>query len=508
MAILENDIVRTLQAWPTDGLTGRTKILTTAKRITADNVLDVLSQTLAVHNTNVTQINYLWNYYAGSQDVRNKKKYVRENINNKVTVNRANQIVTFKTAFVLEEPIQYISHGGDENVSKRVNRLNELMRCVDKESLDIEIVTWMHICGVGVRAVLVADDPEKTGAPFDVYTIDPRRGYGIYYDGIGQPQIGGVFIGRAEDGTAEYDVYTPDRHFWIVGDSVTDLGDPQYGGIPLIEYENNMGRMGSFEPVIPILNSINQLESNAVDSVEDFVNGFDVFQNCVIEDGDYSQLSIGGKAIMIKTVSQGSEAKVYRIASEIQQSGVQTRIDDLTDAYIEICGLPNRNGGSSTSDTGTAVLFRDGWSEAASRARETAKMFRKAEKTFDRIVLNICRTQNERDLPELSEFDTEFPRGKLANMQAKAQVLCELLNQKMVHPKYAYQVSDLFDDREAAYRAGLEWQEEQEKKTEEQLLRSMDREVTTETVPAGRSDDSGAEPENGQKADADEGGAE
>ena len=73
-----------------------------------------------------------------------------------------------------------------------------------------------------------------------------------------------------------------------------------------------------------------------MDSVQDFVNGFDVFQNCEITDGNYSQLSLGGKAVKIKTVTQGMEAKVYRVASELNQSGVQQRIDNMTEEYLTI----------------------------------------------------------------------------------------------------------------------------------------------------------------------------
>src|SRR5699024_3819299 len=111
--------------------------------------------------------------------------------------------------------------------------------------------------------------------------------------------------------------------------------------------------------VIPILNAINTIESNRVDSIQDFVNAYDVFQNCEIDDDAYKALSAGGMAIQIKG-APGMEAKVYRIASELNQTNTQTLVDDLYDTALTICGMPNRNGGSSTSDTGTAVIYRDG----------------------------------------------------------------------------------------------------------------------------------------------------
>ena len=318
---LENYIVRDLGVFPAGGMTGRRKIKTTAKEVTASNVVEILRESLSAHAENAAEISYLYDVYRGKQDVLQKTKVVRENINNKITVNRANEIVTFKTAYLLNEPIQYISNGGEESVSKNVNRLNEYMRSEDKESKDKEIVDWMHICGVGVRLVL--DDKEmnvEDGAPFCIYTLDPREAYVIYRDGIGETPMAGVILQRDEDQETYADVYTKTEHFVIKGDTISEHYKSQYGGIPLIEYVNNDARLGAFEIVLPILNGINTLESNAIDSVEDFVNGFDVFQNCDIEDGTYSQLALGGKAVKIKTTTQGMEAKVYRIASELNQS--------------------------------------------------------------------------------------------------------------------------------------------------------------------------------------------
>lgn len=495
---LENYIVRQIDKLPKECLTGRRKIKTYKSKITDDNVLEILEQSLAVHSVNAAEIDYLWRYYKGEQDIRFKEKYVRENINEKVTVNRANEIVTFKSAFFLNEPIQYVSHGGDDRIFALVNQLNEYMRKADKESCDKSIVDWMHICGVGERLALRPDDTEEPDAPFAIFSLDPRKAYVIYHDGIGEKPLAGVILGIDEDGKNYADVYTKDKHYLIKGDDVTVLSTPQYGGIPLVEYCNNDARMGVFESVISILNNINLLESNAIDSIEDFVNGFDVFQNCEIEDGSYSELSIGGKAVKIKTVVQGMEAKVYRVSSEINQSGVQSRVDDLTDAYLEICGMPNRNGGSSTSDTGAAVLLRDGWSEAASRAAETEVMFRKSEKQFDRIVLNICRNQRI-EVPDLSQFEPEFPRGNLANMQSKVQVLCEMLNNPKIHPKYAFTVSGLFDDAEEAYKVSAEYYEEYQEAQEQKIQKELD--LEREKIANGRAKDagsvSGGGPDNG-----------
>lgn len=468
---MEAYTVRNIAYLPTDGLTGRRKILSPVKEVTAENVREVLEKALPDQSLNAGEINYLYNYYKGCQDIRNKQKYTRENINNKVTVNRANEIVTFKTAYLLNEPIQYISNGGDD-VSDSINRLNEYMRAEDKESKDKEIVDWMHICGVAERLCLPDTPSEADGAPFAIYTLDPRNAFVIYNSGIGEKPIAGVILQLGEDEKQVATVYTSTKCFTIKGDAVTEEGHI-LGHIPLIEYVNNDARMGAFEVVISILNNINVLESNAVDSVQEFVNGFDVFQNCELDEGDYQKLSLGGQALFIKSVNGMAEAKVYRIASELTQSGVQTRVNDLTDAYLTICGMPNRNGGSSTSDTGTAVIFRDGWSEAESRAKDTEKSFTRSEREFLRVVLKICEAKSGLNL-QLSDIKTEFLRKNLSNIQSKTQVLCELLANDYVHPQDAYQVAALFKDNEAAYSRGMAYHKEQEAKEEENLQRELD----------------------------------
>lgn len=467
--MLEAYTVRNIQYLPTDGLTGRTKILSPAKEVTADNIKTVLEKALAIHSQNAGQISYLYNYYKGCQDIRNKQKYARENINNKVTVNRANEIVTFKTAYLLNEPIQYISNGL-EDVSDNINRLNEYMRAEDKESKDKEIVDWMHICGVAERLCLPDTPEEEDGAPFAIYTLDPRNAFVIYNNGIGEKPIAGVILQVDEDEKQVATVYTPTKCFTIKGDVVTE--EPHIlGRIPLIEYVNNDARMGAFEIVISILNNINTLESNAVDSVQEFVNGFDVFQNCELADGEYGKLSLGGQALFIKSVNGMAEAKVYRIASELTQSGVQTRIDDLTDAYLSICGMPNRQSNSnSTSDTGQGVIYRDGWAEAESRANDSEKMYKRSEREFLRVALTICDAHNESMLGlKLSDFKIDFLRKNLSNLQSKTQVLCELLGNDFVHPKDAYVVASLFKDNEEAFRRGMEWHKEQESRKEKSL---------------------------------------
>ena len=289
-------------------------------------------------------------------------------------------------------------------------------------------------------------------------------------------------------------MYTREWYFEIAGGEIKKQEARTIPYIPIIEYPNNDARIGAFEVVLPLLNAINTVESNRVDSIQDFVNAFDVFQNCDIDDGQYSELASGGKAVKIKGQA-GMEAKVYRIASELNQTNTQTLVDDLYDTALTICGMPNRNGGSSTSDTGTAVIYRDGFAEAESRAKDTEKTFIRSEREFLRIVLYICRNTADLDL-QLSDIKPEFTRKNLSNVQSKAQVLAEMLNNSKIHPKLAFEYSGMFTDSEQAYRMSMSWYEEQQAALTRSLREEVNANNGTELVQTGRRSDGTSEPQS------------
>ena len=157
--------------------------------------------------------------------------------------------------------------------------------------------------------------------------------------------------------------------------------------------------------------------------------------------------------------------------------------------------MPNRNGGSSTSDTGTAVIYRDGFAEAESRAKDTEKTFIRSERDFLRIVLYICRETGDLNL-ELKDIKPEFTRKNLSNIQSKAQVLAEMLNNSKIHPKLAFEYSGMFTDAEQAYRMSMDWYEEQQEALNRTLRDELNANRGTAVVSSGGSGDRTSEQES------------
>lgn len=443
--------------------TGRTVISTNAKSITRENLLTVLTQAKMTHSKNKSEIEYLFNYYKGKQPILDREKEVRPDICNTIVVNRANEIVAFKTGYLCGEPIQYINRNGEDSVTENINTLNEYMFSEDKASQDEEIVEWGNICGTAYRLVLPDDRGEIDEAPFEMYTLDPRYAFVVYSNGIGKKPLMGVIESQDENNVTHYSIYTEDKYFHVLESSIVEETPHILGMIPIFEYPANNARLGAFEIVLPLLDAINNVESNRLDGVEQIVQAFIKFINCDITKDEYKAFLEMG-AIKVKSVD-GAPADVGVVTTELNQDQTQTLSENLYNTVLTICGMPNRNGGNSTSDTGSAVLLRDGWSLAEARAKDSEHIFKRAEKQMLKLVLKICNTSGELAL-KLSDISLKFTRRNYENIQSKSQVLISMLQQEKIHPLLAFSSSGLFIDPEEAYTLSMKYYEEQQKLAE------------------------------------------
>lgn len=446
-------------------LHGRRIIKTDETEVTIDNVVSILRKALPYHWKNRSEIQYLWHYYKGRQPVLNREKQVRPEICNHIVENRANEIVSFKSGYLMGEPLQYVSRGNAENIADAINQLNEFVFAEEKPAKDKELADWFHICGTSFRMVLPDEEGEEDDSPFEIYTLDPRNTFVVYNNGLGNSPVLGVKYVVDEKGIVHYSCYSKYEYFEIVESVVVDHQPHILGDIPIIEYPLNLARIGAFELVIPLLDAINLTDSNRLDGVEQFIQALMLFHNVDISSDDFKQLREEG-AIKFKDIDPQLKAEVSYLINSLNQGETQTLVDHMYQTVLTICGMPNRNGGSSTSDTGSAVIMRDGWSAAEARAKDSELMFKKSERRFLKLVLNICRTLVNMDL-KVCNIEIRFTRRNYENILQKAQVLDLMLKNTKIHPRLAFEHCGLFVDSDLAYTMSAEYVKEQEQKAQE-----------------------------------------
>lgn len=419
---------------------------------------------MATHNKNSCAIQYLYDYYKGKQPVLWREKKIRPEINNKIVVNRANEIVTFKVGYLMGEPVQYVCGNGSDAASD-ILLLNSYMADEDKAAKDREIVEWNHICGTAYRMVLPKANAEDDESPFHIYTLDPRYTFVVYSSGLGNRPMMAVKYVERDDGIVTYSVYTDREYYEIENGVIKDRKSHALKAVPIIEYPANTARIGAFEMVVPLLDAINKTESNRLDGVEQFIQSLMVFKGINIDSADFQQLKdLGGICI------SNPEGDIQILAQQLDQQQTQTLINDMYDAVLTICGMPNRNGGSSTSDTGEAVIYRDGWSSAESRAKDSETIYKSSEHAFLRLALRIVNNLKGLQL-KVYNIKIQFTRRNYENIQIKSQVLTTMLASNWIHPRLAYEHCGMFSDPEAAYKTSEEYHDQQQARMEQELAR-------------------------------------
>ena len=445
---------------------GRRVIITDVSEITASNVAEVIEEAMKTHEKNRSEIDYLWKYYKGDQPILTRQKTVRPEICNRIVENRANEIVSFKVGYLCGEPIQYVGRTCEEAVTAGVGTLNEYMFLVDKPALDQEVVEWGMICGTAYRMVLAnnAYDKDSDEAPFDIFTLDPRDSFVVYSNDVKRRRMLGVKYNTDEFGTKTFSAYSDGQYFTVRDGKVLEVAPNGLGTVNVFEYPANNARLGAFEIVLPLLDSINNIESNRMDGIEQFIQAFVKFINCDITKEDFESLKDLG-AIKVKSVD-GQQADVDIVTNELNQQQTQTLKEDIYKAILSICGLPSMSDGStSDSSNNGAVILKNGWQGAETRAKDSEMMFKRSEKEVLRLILKLCDGLADLKL-KLKDIDMKFTRRNYDNIQSKSQVLVSMLQQPKVHPLLAFTHCGLFSDPESAYNMSNEYYEEQMAKWE------------------------------------------
>ena len=442
-----------------NNLWGRLDIYASSDEITADNVVYELNTALPYHVQNLLQEDFLYWYRRNVQPILQRTKEVRPEIMNVVQENHADEIVAFKNGYFLTKPAFYVAR--DTGSQDKVNRLNEYLYRSYKHAADNKTVDWFHTVGKGV--ILIEPDRDNDPeTPVHAYALDPRSAFVVYSLKPGNEPVMGVNM-VVSDNTAKFDVFTKDSVFHLTGGATGKLMTAQVnsdflatavsvesvepnplGLIPIIEYRYNSVNMGAFEAVLPLLDEINNIISNACDGVEQFIQSLAVATNCEFPEG--TTANDIRKAGMIVLRSVGENKADFKILTQpLDQTQTKVLIDHLKNEAMRICSMPLVSEHGTTYDTtGSAVLANSGWYQADCAARNTEDLFIESNKQFDRIFVEILRRRGLLDI-NLSDFELHIDRGETINVQAKAQAFQTLLAAGM-HPELAAKKSGISND--------------------------------------------------------------
>lgn len=422
---------------------GRKIAYTNIDTITANNVVKVIGDTIGVFYWNKPVIKYLWTYYKGDQPILYRTKRSNEDIINKIVENHAYEWVQFKVGQSYGEPIQFISRKDDEDINKAVDILNDFMADANKQEKDIKAGEWQSATGTSFKAA----QPKNGDIPFRIVAPTPLNTYAIYNEST-EEQVLIVQELKDEVGNWYKMAFSDTMSFRIVDSKVVEAKLHTYGEIPIVEFPNNHERLSDIELVIGMLDAINNMQSNRMDSVQQFVEYWVKFINCEIDEETFKKMK-ESHALVVKSINKDNKSDVDIMTQELNQTQCQVAKEDLIDNSLSILAIPNKQGNTG-GDTQGAVELRNGWDFSKSRAKLKDPLIKSCEKRLAVVVLNILRLAGQDLKLSVRDFDVQINHSPQDNMYTKAQTLTVLL-QSGIHPLVAIKTVGLWGDAEKTF---------------------------------------------------------
>lgn len=435
---------------------GRKIAYADAEEVNESNILDILGSCIGVFNTNKAVFKYLWNYKNGDQPIRYRQKVVRDDINNPIVENHAWEIVQFKNAQTFGEPIQCVSTKKDDSINESVDRFNSYCQNAGKHTKDISSGEWTSATGTGFKAV------QRTNKeiPFRITVPTPLNTFIIYSRQTEEPLLAVQEL-KNLDGERYFLCFSETHEFRIQNSKLMTLIDTNgnevksklhaFGGIPIVEYPNNQDRISDIELVIDILDAINNMQSNRMDAIEQFVQSWVKFVNCEVDRESFINMKMMGALVVKSNNGAENKADVDIMSQELNQTESQVAKDDLWNNALSISAIPNKQGNTG-GDTQGAVELRNGWDFSKQRAKLKDPYIKDSEKRLNAVILNIIRqTKGDKECDfGVMDYDVQINHSPTDNMQVKSQVLQMLLSSG-IHPLVAIKVCGLWGDAEKVY---------------------------------------------------------
>ena len=444
---------------PSTWLSGRSLLRTdlTEDQLTEATLREDLARVLPQHAYNVWQIRALQEYLRGWHPaIQNRVKTTRTDVDNKIVVDYAYSITRDIVGYFLGKPIQYTNRKGTYRVQME-NFVNAL-KAENKALVDYEIAEDCSIAGVGYRGIFAESTP-RNGTSLKLLRLDPLTTFVVYSSNPLNPPLYAVSAYETQGIAPEtrYTVYTATKMYIyksVAGstlDSVAATGlelvapptDINFGGsLPIIEYQNNLWRLGDWEMATTIMDAIDAVTSDGVNDIQQAVNAVLVVLGADMDNDTFLKLASQG-FLSISDIPPGVNPEI-KFISEPMAADVGVALRDYLEATLRvIVGVPDRKTrGGGGGDTGDAVFMRDGWQDIDLVATAKEPYFIQAEREALQVMLYILDTKKEVKGIKATDIDIHFNRNKTANLQSKAQVFQILVSSGMA-PEDALDIASL-----------------------------------------------------------------
>lgn len=315
----------------------------------------ILIRLIEQHRSEHERYKKLYDYYIGEHEIRNRSPKSKGAANNRLVCNHAKYIVDMVQSYLTGNPITY-SASEDFDIEPLKNAYLEQ----DIASLDSETVKSMSIYGRAYELIYANEQSRPRSVrlnpqnAFICYSqnADRRALFGVHY--YGRYGLDGMLAGFVCNVYDDSYIY----NFTSSGASLQGLElqsvEPHYfGGVPIIEYQNNDDIQGDFEQLISLIDAYNLLQSDRVNDKEQFVNSILFLTGCEI---DTEQ----AKKLMHERILMGCEgAQAQYLSKNLNEADTKVLRDDIKDDIHRLSHVPDLSDESFGNNlSGVAIKYK------------------------------------------------------------------------------------------------------------------------------------------------------
>lgn len=461
-----------------DALRGRERIYTDHKIITKENIADVLNRAYTTHQKNQDAIQFLIDYELGDQPLPRQKK-IRSEIDIKISENAANYVTEFKKGYFWGIPPVLIQHADKEvddsdahSDDLGISALNEMMLNGLDVAYQNQIVgDYVEKCGIGHRMVDIKTDFEEDDDKYalvNLYALDSRYAFCVYYNGVGQKKVLGVTYTIDESARKHFTCYTDTSCFEVrgIGDDSEIIEYPNLlGAIPIVEFNRAIDRTGCFERHISYMDGLNSLVSDFANDVAQNVQqiwwGNNVDFPIDEKTGEPRQPKTGDW--MLTYSGEGKAVTVQALSSSLNGDSTLSAIAFEWNRLLQKCKVPIQQESAGGGSTGTATSMASGWQTAEVDALREEGVISRGLKEELKLILRAIKLVPTDVLPENSplrtvragDVDFHFNRNRNYDLSIKANTMATLINAGM-HGRHAIKLSEISPDAETVWNDSKE----------------------------------------------------
>lgn len=321
----------------------------------------------------------LKNYYKGKHDYANFALNPRKDEGKpdaRMTINYPAELVDNMGGFFVGTP-PTITYNAD-NGSELQDKLSNFLKMNHADSIISELSKQSDIFGRSY--LLIYQDEYKdtrlaVSSPIDTFVI--------YDNSIQMKPICGVRYQRIDGAVAHTTgtVYYPNREIDFMGDELSSavaLDEPieyeyDFGGVPLIEFVNNDERIGVFEPVMSVIDQIDESFNHKANDINYFANEILKMVGVNIDQEQINGM-INNRILVVK--GQPDTDVDISFLDKPNADALQENFLNRADSYIYTkSGVANYNDDVFGQASGTALEFK--LQAMTNKAKTKQRIFKK-----------------------------------------------------------------------------------------------------------------------------------